>query len=228
VRPSYACHGSGVCATAAVAAQGGGLAGSATSSPRYAACECPDCFSGDGLSACVPDSCSQGTSIGEQSAVDTADTSSEVSFAHLAVAVLVTLVLGVGGNTVCHRWSRCPMYRPKIVPAVVHVEQGGVQQHQPSHPQQVVLGTIVGQPPLPVGASVVNPDGLPDRTAAHTRDGQNDDSDRGGLNPLITMARVVNAPDGDADSDKAKQHQGKAWAGGSSGGGARAMDRREP
>ena len=230
VRPSYTCHSSGVCATAAVAAQGGGPAGSATSSPRYAACECPDCFSGDGVSApCihVPDSCSQSTDIGEQPTVDAAGASSEISLASLVGAVLVTLVVGVGGNTVCHRWSRCPMYRPKIVPAVIHVSQEGVQQQRPSQPQQVVLGTIVGQPPLPVGASVVNPDGLSHCTAADMGDGQHDD--RAGLNPLITMARVVNVPDGDADSDKAKQHQGEAWAtGGGSSGGGRAMDRREP
>ena len=219
VRPSYVCHDSGVCATAA--AQGGGPAGSTTSSPRYAACECPICFSGDGLSACTPDSCSQSTSPREQSTVGTADTASEVSLAHLLVAVLVTLVGGVGGNTVCHRWSRCPMYRPKIVPAVVHVAQGGVQQLHQMHPQHVVLGTVVGQPPLPVAASVVHTDGLQHRAAADT----GVDHERGGLNPLITMARVVN--DGDTDSEK---RNGEAWAtgGGSSGGGARAMDRREP
>lgn len=226
VRPSYSCHRSGVCATAAVAAQGGGPAGSATSSPRYAACECPDCFAGDGLSACVPESCSQSTNFGGTAAADTADTAAAFSFAHLVVAVLITLVVGVGGNTVCHRWWRCPMYRPKIVPEV-----GDVAQHQP---QQVVIGTIVGQPPLPVGALVVNPDGHNPHTAHTMWEGHNDGSE--GLNrrnPLIAMASVVNVPDCNEDGDKAKRHQGQeAWAtggaAGSIGGAFRGVERGAP
>jgi hypothetical protein len=227
VRPSYSCHRSGVCATAAVAAQGGGPAGSATSSPRYAACECPDCFAGDGLSACVPESCSQSTNFGGTATADTADTAAEISFAHLVVAVLVALIVGVGGNTVCHRWRRCPMYRAKVVPQVVYVTQ---QQHQP---QQVVIGTIVGQPPLPVGALAVNTDG-PNHHPAHTTVWEGHNDDREGVNPLIAMASVVNGPGGGGDGDEAKRQQGgEAWATGgaaddSAGGGSRVVERRAP
>ena len=114
------------------------------------------------------------------------------------------------------------MYRPKVVPTVVHVAQGGAQQPQ----QPVVLGTIVGQPPLPVGASAVHPDGLNQFVAPPPADGQT--GDRRGLNPLVTMATIVNSDDG----DKAKQQQtDPAWLTGGADGsaeGSRAVDRRMP
>jgi hypothetical protein len=119
------------------------------------------------------------------------------------------------------------MYRAKVVPQVVYVTQ---QQHQP---QQVVIGTIVGQPPLPVGALAVNTDG-PNHHPAHTTVWEGHNDDREGVNPLIAMASVVNGPGGGGDGDEAKRQQGgEAWATGgaaddSAGGGSRVVERRAP
>lgn len=233
VRPSYSCHQSGVCATAAIGAQGGGPAGTTTSEPRYAACECPECFSGDGLSACMPSPCSQTAEAATTDTADMADTYGDFSFVQLLISAIATLLVGFGANTICHRWNRCPMYRPKVV-------RVDVQQQSPQLPSQqdpVVLGTIVGHPPLPVRASVVPADG-PSRYAAPP--GVEEHSgDRRGFNPLVTMARVVGGADSTSDAEKMKgqQHDG-AWVSGGAvdgggdsrggGGGAGPAARMEP
>ena len=199
-RPSYSCHADGVCSTAALAAQGGGAAGGSNSGPKYAACECPDCFMGDGLSSCTAAPCTRTASddgLGESSV----PSPGTATMFELVAAVLISLIVGVSVNTLCHRWARCPMYRSKIHTTTVSV--GG--------PPQVVLGSIVeDQPPLPTGAFAAPPDGMWLPSGAD-----------GGFNPLVTMTRVV--PPVDDGGGKAKQQEAKAqgsWlAGGASGGG---------
>eukprot|EP01046_Picozoa_sp_COSAG06_P020513 COSAG06_NODE_1502_length_9255_cov_10.094826_6_plen_817_part_00 len=249
VRPSYSCHADGVCATAALAAQGGGSA----SGPRYAACECPACFSGDGLSSCNPSPCGDQAAAPAAAAVPST-LGGDITLLQLVVAVVVALLVGVGANTACHRWRMCPMYRPKAV-APIAVAQ---QQHQ----QPIVLGTIVdgSLPPLQqetggVASSFLGP-GPPDDAAydAALRRGMDASGGGGGggggggdgvgsgggvrfgaeagggFNPLVTIARVVQDDrEDEMEADKAKQQQATGpWLAGGGGGGGGGARPREP
>jgi len=192
VQPSYRCAlEGGVCATAALAALGAG--GSDTDAqPRYAACECADCFSGDGL-RCQPVS-----GCGEEAAEEEEEGGGEYGVGHLALAVLISLCVGVGGNLICHRCSICPMYRPKV-------DRVNVGQRQPD----VVLGQVVGgQPPggdnpLVVGAQLVG-DASATGTQAAAATG-------------LAWPGVANRGAQDAEAAKAQAHG--AWVGGGGGGG---------